>query len=1029
MRKLAVVCVVASVFVGVMSANGEANVSYTENATVSDPLVLAGEYIIDVASGVTVTYTGEISGTGPLRKTGAGTLVLNPSGGPNTFTAGVQISQGIVRADKEGALGDGEIFLDKTQGSSSYGVVRQIFFNAANATFSNNIRVAGKDHQSGGYNYGTSFIRVEGSVTLSGNIDLSSFSNGGNCNASISCGSAENSSSSLHIVNGISWAGKYLHVNAYGNIQIDGAVSLGTFFAYYNSGLTGTISLSSPLNSITTVLRVSGCNVVAKAAGVLGDAKVRIDRGFSSTTRSAIDIGGYDQRLASLWYDSGSASGYYNSKTVYVKNSSATPATLTLVGEGTSKTSYQTLSGKMSLVVDAAGYSSFTQTLAKQSHTMSGILCVSNGTLAATLGAKFANVGEVHIGTNGTLSANGSSSFSGLFASATNVVIDGTMTLGSNVVSPLADGIADLSLGENAMLTMSDSVALRVKTLTVNGNKVRNKTTWGVGGSPLAQLAGGTIIVDDGSAAINEATWTGGGADTGIATAANWSTSPETPALDDATTIATFATGGSTATVDRAVYLYGMNLSTADGFAFARSGDSAQIAIDAEGLETAAATEGHAPAYEFNVPLKAFGIPFLALTNQTWNVASGAVVRASAGILDMPNARIKKTGTGELSISGNSTLFGSFVHSAGTLRLAGTIGAPDGVAQGSATQYGLTTITVPGEVEGLTTILDGVTFYKPVWMAGRGDVDQVVNWLMFGAATTNVFKEAAVFHTKVGNLIPDASSALVFEKGVDFNSTVHFRNGTLVVKGGKMTAVTGSGFYLHSGSLRLETPLNQITFRGRSVRSVEFTVDYAITNRFFELDTSYPVVYMNGTVQHCTTFRATSGASIVAGDGPAKFIIGKGSGSSDPCYMYGSTTGHVSLDMAGAASQNFVIRGRHSDSTGDLSVSSGTLMINTDSSWRNGTNFVVRGTGTLSLTAANQLNKKIACVSISDSGVVDLRNGAKQTVKELRIDGNSLPPGTYGGADAPEGVDKTYATHFSGDGTMHVSGAFWLIVR
>ena len=55
MRKLAVVCVVVSVFVGVMSAKGEANVSYAEDATVSEPLVLAGEYIIDVASDVTVT--------------------------------------------------------------------------------------------------------------------------------------------------------------------------------------------------------------------------------------------------------------------------------------------------------------------------------------------------------------------------------------------------------------------------------------------------------------------------------------------------------------------------------------------------------------------------------------------------------------------------------------------------------------------------------------------------------------------------------------------------------------------------------------------------------------------------------------------------------------------------------------------------------------------------------------------------------------------------------------------------------------
>ena len=41
----------------------EPNVAYTENATVADALEMDGEYVIDVASGVTVTYTGTISGT------------------------------------------------------------------------------------------------------------------------------------------------------------------------------------------------------------------------------------------------------------------------------------------------------------------------------------------------------------------------------------------------------------------------------------------------------------------------------------------------------------------------------------------------------------------------------------------------------------------------------------------------------------------------------------------------------------------------------------------------------------------------------------------------------------------------------------------------------------------------------------------------------------------------------------------------------------------------------------------------------
>ena len=51
------------------------------------------------------------------------------------------------------------------------------------------------------------------------------------------------------------------------------------------------------------------------------------------------------------------------------------------------------------------------------------------------------------------------------------------------------------------------------------------------------------------------------------------------------------------------------------------------------------------------------------------------------------------------------------------------------------------------------------------------------------------------------------------------------------------------------------------------------------------------------------------------------------------------------------------------------------------------------------------------------------------TAKEIRIDGNPLPPGVYGGEDAPAGVNKTYAAHFSGTGTIRVAGAFMLMIR
>ena len=67
----------------------------------SGDVVLEGHTIVDVEDGVTNIYSGVISGTGPIDKTGPGKLVLS---GRNTFTSstvdnrsmGVRIKQGVI---------------------------------------------------------------------------------------------------------------------------------------------------------------------------------------------------------------------------------------------------------------------------------------------------------------------------------------------------------------------------------------------------------------------------------------------------------------------------------------------------------------------------------------------------------------------------------------------------------------------------------------------------------------------------------------------------------------------------------------------------------------------------------------------------------------------------------------------------------------------------------------------------------------------------------------------------------------------
>ena len=144
---------------------------YTADAKLSDPIVLDGEYEINVASGVTVECSGTISGAGSIYKTGAGTLVL--SGSANTFSGGLRIAQGYVRVDNQGAIGAGDILIDDSAGivDTKRGQNRQICFNAQGGIFANAITISGYSPASSSLE--SSFIYAPVDTTLNGKITFS----------------------------------------------------------------------------------------------------------------------------------------------------------------------------------------------------------------------------------------------------------------------------------------------------------------------------------------------------------------------------------------------------------------------------------------------------------------------------------------------------------------------------------------------------------------------------------------------------------------------------------------------------------------------------------------------------------------------------------------------------------------------------------------------------------------------------------------------------------------------------------------
>ena len=105
------------------------------DATYSEPIESATNYTISVANNAIDTYSGKITLTdgAKLIKTGAGTLALTC--GENEMDGGILLSAGKLRADAAGCLGTGKIVFDTTSN-------RQLIFNAAGATFPNDIEQA-----------------------------------------------------------------------------------------------------------------------------------------------------------------------------------------------------------------------------------------------------------------------------------------------------------------------------------------------------------------------------------------------------------------------------------------------------------------------------------------------------------------------------------------------------------------------------------------------------------------------------------------------------------------------------------------------------------------------------------------------------------------------------------------------------------------------------------------------------------------------------------------------------------------------
>lgn len=973
---------------------------YTADAKLSDPIVLDGEYEINVASGVTVEYSGTISGAGSIYKTGAGTLVL--SGSANTFSGGLRIAQGYVRVDNQGAIGAGDILIDDSAGlvDTKRGQNRQICFNAQGGIFANAITISGYSPASSSLE--SSFIYAPVDTTLNGKITFSGSSS--SWTTACICSKA---GCTLTINGEVSWDDN-LRVLAYGDIVFAGKMHVGTnMYIMFLRNLTGNVIFSADEYNIP---KMSLCAANMKATGVncFPEVPLTIHAAYSKTPFSYVDLNGYNQRIASLRWDTDVSlyvEGYGVKYKAYIGTPS--PATLTLTGATTSRISRQVLSDELSLVVDAdpTKYPGFVQTFKGYAQTMSGIVAVSNGTLECSTSVTFQNAGELIVAPGGSLSVVAPNAFTG----ATNLCFEGTVTFGSAATIPFSYSVENLHLGSQAVITLPSTVAIRTKHFYIDGVKQRNGTY-----ENLAEFANGNIVIaDDGTTELSSATWTAGaGGDTSMTNAANWSTSPGSPTLDDGTLQATFASGGTEASASEDVAFNAVRFDAAGDFTISGSGE---VTIGAGGITNETPASG-SRTYAFTAPVKLSG-------SQNWLVPAATTLAFSNGVTEANSMMVAKTGDGNVTLAGDSTLGGGMIFTGGTNTLSGTISTPGHVDHGAAEMDGELTLSFH-QPSGSRLNLAGVTVEKPVCIKGF-DKDGM-GWFNGVAGATNVFKGNVRFDSPIGYVNQGEDSVLRFENGVMFATAWHQVGGTVEVTGGRMVSTAGYGMRFRQGVMRIFTSGNTIDFTlYNKTTLLDLRADCAVTNsEYVTAANGYNSINLNGFNQHFDSFM-THDRVAISTETPAMIAIG-GTATN---HFRGTIVGPVGFDMRGTGSLTLT-NANLSASTGDLKVSNGTLAIAENSSWLNGTNITVSGSGTLKFCADCQLNRKFAALAIADSGVINLQS-TEQRVKYATVGSTKLSPGRYGGVDAPDGVNKTYAKHFAGTGTLYVKGEdrFVLTVR
>lgn len=996
--------------------------------------MVPGEYAINVPAGATNTvdmlFTDAMI-TG-IRKTGAGGLILSNTA--STFSGGIDLDEGslIVNGAETLGFGTGPVRINGTAAK-----VCQLSF-LGNTTFTNDIVHAKSSEAYPGIFIATmKAVTFTGSITSTDNMYIWNDRNG-----SDSTGKGPTT-----VFEGpVTAAGKTLTLRTYGTMDFCDKIVCSTLTCTPNWSAMGKVLLRSGENEIALFEDYAPA-VECHAENALAGTALHISTSSWNSGGPKMRMGGCSQSVASI-----NSSGTTLSELVKASapfhcvhdNGSATPLSLTLTGEATSRWTYAGIRDNISLVLDAENHPGFVQTFKGLSSSTIGNVVVKNGTLEIGGAVTFANVPRVEVDTNGTLRIV---STEAVFPGVTRLVVNGKLEV-TTVKTPFTSSEITLELGPDAELTLPESMQLTFSSITVNGQP---KAPGTFTSANLPQVKSGSLV----AAAAGDLVWTaGGGENMSFATAANWNSGEASVLLASGAVGLKFAQAGARAELGDAYGITHLYFDAPGDFTLAGVNAAAGLTLGSMGVEIAAGALARTTAIE--------DLSFTVVDSQSWSVpTTNETLRFKDAFLadTALGTSLSVNGAGRVVFEGTNVLQGGVKMGvpsrstagfmAPTMKVTGLLATPGHVDQGSAGNnanslyfdldhdgYGIAdapwglrladaVIEKPvainqqmGEIclasePGTTNVLAGeLAFTGGEWIRvellnrsevtfGGGIKSPNHGLRLFGVGTA-LIRDRPVVLKKYSGLNPTGSST------VDVGVTGNFFNSVCV------------GYDLGSPTVRFsvsEAMTNGLLVAGFNSGYLEALATHKLGSGTYTVDLA------GGTTQRCEK-AAMSSRAVLKGQYPAMLeVYGDLPFTTDEEREYriaGKVQDGVGVAMRGTGTLQ--LSGGNLTSCGDLAVSSGTLELAEGTTWLNGRKAYVSGTGTLKVNAGDAFAPGKMDIYVSgDAWKLDIPEGQTLAVHSL-VDvatGRIYASGDYGNA-VSGAANQSLAAHFVGNGRLHV---------